>query len=266
MNAAVRTSGGIKFEGQVPLPKEKATGQVLLKVRAAAINPVDYKLPKWLAGPVAGIDVAGVVQSVSPDVTQYKPGDEVFGFASGGSLAQYAVADADKLAPKPEDVPFSVAAALPTAHLTSYQALLEHGVRTIVSSSHRLRCVEGRRRDENEDGRPSMHKVKLFYILIHCFTVYCTKYADKTIEYSYSIGGFFFWTGTLPPGSERGRPCADHRRERGLRVIGVPAGIGDGCLRGGGRLQRRQRTTRTKSGGDSMRRLQRSISHGRAGR
>lgn len=191
MNAAVRTSGGIKFEGQVPLPKEKATGQVLLKVRAAAINPVDYKLPKWLAGPVAGIDVAGVVQSVSPDVTQYKPGDEVFGFASGGSLAQYAVADADKLAPKPEDVPFSVAAALPTAHLTSYQALLEHGVRTIVSSSHRLivssshrlRCVEERRRDENEDGRPSMHKVKLFYILIHCFTVYCTKYADKTIEY-----------------------------------------------------------------------------------
>ena len=129
MNAAVRTSGGIKFDSQVPIPKEKATGQVLVRVRAAAINPVDYKLPKWLVGPVVGIDVAGVVESVSPDVTQYKPGDEVFGFASGGSLAQYAVADAAKLTLKPKDVPFSVAAAIPTAHLTSYQALLEHGVR-----------------------------------------------------------------------------------------------------------------------------------------
>lgn len=77
---------------------------------------------------MAGIDVAGVVESVASDVTRYKPGDEVFGFASKGSLAEYAVADAAKLAPKPAEMPFPVAAAIPTAHLTSYQALVEHGV------------------------------------------------------------------------------------------------------------------------------------------
>jgi NADPH:quinone reductase-like Zn-dependent oxidoreductase len=50
MNAAIRTSTGIKFtEGSVPIPKTKA-GQVLLRVKAAAINPVDYKLPKFLVG------------------------------------------------------------------------------------------------------------------------------------------------------------------------------------------------------------------------
>ena len=130
MNAAVRTGKGITFESNVPLPKVK-NGQVMIRVKAAAINPVDYKLPKWLIGPVVGIDVAGVVESVAPDVTRYKPGDEVFGFASGGSLAQYAVADASKLAPKLPDLPFSTAAAIPTAHLTSYQALLEHGVRCV---------------------------------------------------------------------------------------------------------------------------------------
>ena len=73
MNAAVRTGKGITFESNVPLPKVK-NGQVMIRVKAAAINPVDYKLPKWLIGPVAGIDVAGVVESVAPDVTRYKPG------------------------------------------------------------------------------------------------------------------------------------------------------------------------------------------------
>ena len=77
-------------------------------------------------GLVPGLDVAGEVEAVAPDVTGFTQGDEVFGFAAG-SLAQYAVADAAKLAPKPPDVTFPLAAAIPTAHLTSYQALAEHG-------------------------------------------------------------------------------------------------------------------------------------------
>jgi|AntAceMinimDraft_1070359.scaffolds.fasta_scaffold113726_1 NADPH:quinone reductase-like Zn-dependent oxidoreductase len=51
MQAAIRTGGGvIKYANDVPLPPKEKAGQVLLKVRAASINPVDYKLPKWLAG------------------------------------------------------------------------------------------------------------------------------------------------------------------------------------------------------------------------
>lgn len=131
MRAAVRTSafgGGISFRADEP-PPAPAAGQVLLHVMAAGINPVDYKLPKAVAGRVIGLDVAGIVEAVGKSVENVKAGDEVFGFASmgHGSLSDWALCDAQKLAPKPKALSWLAAAALPTAHLTSYQALAVHG-------------------------------------------------------------------------------------------------------------------------------------------
>ena len=125
MNAAVRTGSGITF-GRHALPKPPGVGQVTIRVRAASINPVDYKVGKFLLGPIAGLDVAGVVEQVGDGVDAFKPGDAVFGFTSG-SCCELTVADAAKLALVPPGVDFTNAAALPTAYLTSYQSLLEHG-------------------------------------------------------------------------------------------------------------------------------------------
>jgi hypothetical protein len=77
-------------------------GQVLVRVRAAGVNPVDYKLPNFIAGPVAGLDMAGVVEAVgSSDVMGFSTGDEVLGFAASGAVADWAVADASKICRKP---------------------------------------------------------------------------------------------------------------------------------------------------------------------
>jgi len=126
MNAAIRTGGGIAF-GTRAAPKAPCSGEVTVRVRCASINPVDYKLPAFSAGPVAGIDVSGVVESVADDVKHlFSPGDEVFGF-SNGSVCELTTADASKLARKPPSLTHREAAALPTAHLTSFQALFVHG-------------------------------------------------------------------------------------------------------------------------------------------
>ena len=126
MRAAVRTGGTIEFAADAPHPPSPKSGQVLVSVVAAAINPVDYKLPKLIGGPVAGIDVAGVVDEVGPNVSNLKKGDEVLGFAHG-SVSDFATAEAKKLAKKPKALSWEQAAALPTAYLTGYQALTTHG-------------------------------------------------------------------------------------------------------------------------------------------
>jgi NADPH:quinone reductase-like Zn-dependent oxidoreductase len=124
MNAAVRTGSGIAF-GRHALPKPPGAGQVTVRVRSASINPVDYKVGKFLLGPIAGLDLAGVVEQVGDGVDAFKPGDAVFGFTSG-SCCELTVADAAKLAPVPPGLDFTNSAALPTAYLTSYQSLFEH--------------------------------------------------------------------------------------------------------------------------------------------
>jgi NADPH:quinone reductase-like Zn-dependent oxidoreductase len=100
---------------------------VIIRVRAAAINPVDYKAPKAVLGPVAGLDLAGVVESVPEGFKgSLKLGDEVYGTAKG-SLADLVLANASSLALKPKSVSFTEAAAMPTTYLTSLQGLRDHG-------------------------------------------------------------------------------------------------------------------------------------------
>jgi NADPH:quinone reductase-like Zn-dependent oxidoreductase len=75
---------------------------------------------------VRGIDVAGTVEALGKNVTQFQAGDDVFGTCDG-SFAEYACAEADKLAPKPENLTFEQAAAVPTSAVTALQGLRDRG-------------------------------------------------------------------------------------------------------------------------------------------
>lgn len=101
-------------------------GQVRLAVRAAGVNPIDWKIRSGAFGSIElpatpGIDVAGVVDQVGDGVTDVAVGDEVFGFAVGGSYAQSALASA--VVAKPPEMPWEVAASLPVAAETSQRVL-----------------------------------------------------------------------------------------------------------------------------------------------
>ena len=124
MKAAVytKTKSGkvleLKDLGQ-PVPKDD---EVLIRVRAAAVNPLDWRLKSQRPG----VDVAGEVVGVGRQVTQFKPGDTVFG-TGRGAFAEYACAPEAKLAQKPESVTFEQAAAVPIAGLTALQGLRDKG-------------------------------------------------------------------------------------------------------------------------------------------
>lgn len=113
--------------------------EVLIRVRAASVNPLDWHLMKGtpyfvriLAGLLKpndtrlGVDVAGEVEAVGRSVTEFKPGDEVFGTGSG-TFAEYVCADENKLALKPTNFTFEQAAAVPVAALTALQGLRDKG-------------------------------------------------------------------------------------------------------------------------------------------
>ncbi len=110
-----------------PVPQPKA-GEVLVKVRAAGVNPVDWKSAQRRFGMVPGTDVSGTIDSVGEGVTAWKPGDQVFGFArESGSYAEYAVVPVTSLAKRPKSMTFEQAAGLPIAAETAYRALHEAG-------------------------------------------------------------------------------------------------------------------------------------------
>ncbi|MEV5612189.1 NADP-dependent oxidoreductase [Streptomyces sp. NPDC052225] len=111
-----------------PEPRE---GEVLVRVHAVGVNPVDW-LARSGAAPLfgdppftLGWDVSGVVEAAGQDVTEFRPGDEVFGMIRGGGYAEYVVIRTEHLAPKPASVDHAHAAAVPAAALTSWQALVE---------------------------------------------------------------------------------------------------------------------------------------------
>ncbi|MGW0122218.1 NADP-dependent oxidoreductase [Streptomyces sp. NPDC003327] len=121
--------------GEVPDPKV-GPDEILVKVRAAAVNPVDWKAQAgYLDGMfdavfpvVPGWDVSGVVVRPGVSVTEYAEGDEVMGYAredvlAHGTFAEYVAAPVRTLARKPRTLGFEEAAALPLVGLTAYQAL-----------------------------------------------------------------------------------------------------------------------------------------------
>lgn len=112
---------------------------VLVAVRAVSLNPYDGHLMRGepyivrLGGglrrpndPRVGVDMAGQVVAVGKNVTQFRPGDAVFG-GCGGAFAEYACGSADRFAPLPANISFAQAAALPMAGFTALQALRDSG-------------------------------------------------------------------------------------------------------------------------------------------
>jgi len=122
--------------------REKPTvrdNEVLIRVRAASVNPLDWRLmrgrPYFLRLMLGlrkpketrvGRDVAGEVELVGRNVTQFRPGDKVFGTCDG-AFAEYACAFESKLAMTPVSIPFEEAAAVPIAGLTALQGLRDKG-------------------------------------------------------------------------------------------------------------------------------------------
>ncbi len=141
MKAAVYTRYGPPDVVQItdvekPVPKDD---EVLIKVRAASVNPLDSHLMKGkpyvgrllfgLLKPKItrpGVDVAGRVEAVGRNVTQFKPGDEVFG-SCRGAFAEYVCTSESKLVMKPQNVTFEQAASAPVAAFTALQGLRDNG-------------------------------------------------------------------------------------------------------------------------------------------
>ncbi|MEV7029069.1 NADP-dependent oxidoreductase [Streptomyces sp. NPDC093272] len=107
-------------------------GELLVAVRAAGVNPVDWKLRGGFRRPgegearfpeVLGSEAAGVVEEVGEGVSGFAPGDAVFGNTSGGAFAQYALLTASVTAHKPAALSFTDAATLPVAAATAYDGV-----------------------------------------------------------------------------------------------------------------------------------------------
>ena len=117
-----------------PVP---AAGQVLIRVRASGLNPLDTKIrfgkaehARQLLPAVLGLDMAGTIEEAAPGVTAFQLGDEVYGMVGGvgglqGTLAEFVAADAALIARKPGNVSMREAAALPLSTITAWEGLVD---------------------------------------------------------------------------------------------------------------------------------------------
>lgn len=137
MQALVLDHAGADFRLAEMERPVAAEGEVLVRIVASGVNPLDTKIRAGTAAHarhplpnILGIDLAGVVESVGPGVTGLRRGDEVYGMTGGvgghqGSLAQFAAVDASLLAPKPVNLSMREAAALPLVFITAWEGLVD---------------------------------------------------------------------------------------------------------------------------------------------
>jgi NADPH:quinone reductase-like Zn-dependent oxidoreductase len=122
---------------EIPQPSI-APDEVLIKVYASGVNPVDWKIREGLRKTVfpttlpltPGWDLSGVIESVGTEVNEFKKGDEVYSrpnITRNGSYAEYTAVKASEVAHKPKTIDHITAAAIPLAGLTAWQALFDHG-------------------------------------------------------------------------------------------------------------------------------------------
>jgi NADPH:quinone reductase-like Zn-dependent oxidoreductase len=114
-----------------------AADELLIKVRASGVNPVDWKIVEgfgkgWLGHGLPhtlGCEVAGVVEALGSEAKKFQVGDAVFGYPSlarEGTYAEYVIAKESEVIAKPASLDFNDAAALPVGTLTSWQAIFDH--------------------------------------------------------------------------------------------------------------------------------------------
>jgi NADPH:quinone reductase-like Zn-dependent oxidoreductase len=121
----------------LPAPEVKEA-EILVQVRAAGVNPVDWKIREGYLKDlfthefpvILGWDAAGIVEQTGPKVTRFKEGDEIFAYCRkptvhGGSYAEYIVLEEEHGAVKPKNISFEEAASIPLAALTAYQSLFD---------------------------------------------------------------------------------------------------------------------------------------------
>jgi NADPH2:quinone reductase len=132
----VNTPGG-PFQRIERESKPLADNEVLVKISASGVNPLDIKV-RAARSPhhrqplpaVLGVDMAGMIEEVGPGVTAFRPGDEVYGMVGGvgglqGTLAEFITADADLVARKPKNLSLREAAALPACIITAWEGLVD---------------------------------------------------------------------------------------------------------------------------------------------
>ncbi|CAK7357511.1 unnamed protein product [Dovyalis caffra] len=131
---------------EVPVPSPKKD-EVLLKLEATSLNPIDWKIKKGALRPIfprkfphiPGTDVAGEVVEVGTEVENFKPGDRVvaeLGHLNGGGLAEYAVAKKNLTVARPAEVSAAEGAGLLVSGITAHQALTQHGGIKLDGSGH----------------------------------------------------------------------------------------------------------------------------------
>ena len=128
----------IEINKNVPAPNDPSAGKVLVKIKAAGINPVDWKIregymqqmiPLQFPSPL-GMDFSGVIEKVGQGISEFRQGDEVYGQASimsggSGAFAEMALANADTTAHKPKSLSHPEAAGLPLVGVSAWLALVE---------------------------------------------------------------------------------------------------------------------------------------------
>jgi NADPH:quinone reductase len=139
MRALVLEDYGAPFVYRVIDRPRPDYGEVLIRVKASGVNPLDAKIKageaehaKQPLPAVLGIDMAGVVVEVGAGVTRFVPGDKVFGMTGGvaglqGSLAEYVAVDAEMIAMKPANLTMREAAAIPFGFVTAWEGLVDKG-------------------------------------------------------------------------------------------------------------------------------------------
>jgi NADPH2:quinone reductase len=121
----------------LPAPEVKEA-EILVQVKAAGVNPVDWKIREGYIKDlfpyefpiILGWDAAGIVEQTGPRVTRFKKGDEIFAYCRkstvhGGAYAEYIVLQEEHVAIKPKNISFEEAASIPLAALTAYQSLFD---------------------------------------------------------------------------------------------------------------------------------------------
>jgi NADPH:quinone reductase-like Zn-dependent oxidoreductase len=129
MQAIVFVDGHLAMQS-VARP-EPGPGEVRIRIRAAAINPADWKMARMASrfgpDPIFGLDASGIIDAVGPSVTGWKSGDAVVALTRPphGAYAQYAVVSVDFIAPKPRSLSFEQAAGIPVAGITAWRSLID---------------------------------------------------------------------------------------------------------------------------------------------